>query len=74
MPHFLYGGIVGVLKKPCPGLSAVYLTVKEEHGGQENEDGWEWVREEYPTEEFGIMQCFGSHPHGTHSWHTEAIQ
>lgn len=62
------------VKKSCPNLSAMYLTVKEEQCGQKNEDGQEWAGEEYPVDELSMIDIAHILPHWTHTWHTTAIQ
>lgn len=37
-------------------VHAVYLTVKKEQCGQENEDGQNWVGEEYPVDELSMRE------------------
>lgn len=62
------------VKKPCADLSAVYLTVMEEQYGQGNEDGQEWVAEDYPTDELSTTDTAHINPHWTHTGHIAAIQ
>lgn len=62
------------VKKRCPCLSAMYLTVKEKHCGQGNEDGLKRLEEEYSIEELSIIVTIFWFTYPLDSWHIEAIQ